>query len=149
VIQPRTFDRPARVRNPRTARAATHRRIVHKSRARYSNIVRVAMTLGFLLSLFMGYVMLTSMLTGLSYSVAKARHDREALQEETIRLDDRIATLRSDDRLSVVAAHLGMKEPQRFALVRLSQPQVADGRPHFAVLSSLAGFFMPAVARQR
>lgn len=149
MIQPRYFDRPVRVRNPRVARAATQRRIVHKSRARYSAIVRVSIAIGALLVLFMGYVVLTSTLTGLSYAVAKAHHQREALQEETIRLDDRIAALRSDARLSVLAARLGMKDPQRFAVVRMIAPQVAVSRPRVAVLSSLAGFFMPAVARQR
>jgi cell division protein FtsL len=148
VIQPSCFE-PSRVRNPRTARAATQRRIVHKSRARYSNIVRVSMGLAVLLALLMGYVLLTSTMTGLSYTVAKAKHEREALQEETMRLDDRIAALRSDERLSALAAKLGMKDPQRFALVRTGVPHVADSGQHFAVLSSLAGFFMPAVTRPR
>jgi cell division protein FtsL len=148
VIQPTYFE-PSRVRNPRTARAATQRRIVHKSRARYSNIVRVSMGLAVLLALLMGYVLLTSTMTGLSYTVAKAKHEREALQEETMRLDDRIAVLRSDERLSALAAKLGMKDPQRFALVRTGVPHVADSGRHFAVLSSLAGFFMPAVTRPR
>jgi len=94
--------------------------------------------------------MLTSNLTGLTYAVSKAQLSRETLQEDNQRLDDKIAALRSDDRLSVLAARLGMREPQRFALVKLGTPAIADARPHLAVLSSLAGFFMPAaVARQR
>jgi hypothetical protein len=149
VIQPRSFDRQARVRNPRVARAATQRRIVHKSRARYSNITRVSAAIGGLLFLFMMYVLLTSTLTGLSYAVAKAEHQRTAMQEETMRLDDRIAALRSDDRLSALAARLKMIEPERFAVIRLSRPQIALDRPRVAVLSSLAGFFIPAVVQQR
>jgi hypothetical protein len=149
VIQPRYLDRPVRVRNPRVARAATQRRIVRKSRARYSDIVRVSIAIGALLALFMGYVVLTSTMTGLSYAVAKAHHQREAMLEETLRLDDRIAALRSDERLSVLAARLGMKDPERFAVVRLVRPEVASARPRVAVLSSLAGFFVPAVVRQR
>ncbi|MEO6836694.1 MAG: hypothetical protein ABI231_12425 [Candidatus Tumulicola sp.] len=148
MIQPRYFDRPVRVRNPRVARAATQRRIVRKSRARYSSIVRVSVAIGCLLVLFMGYVVLTSTLTGLSYAVAKGQHQREAMLDETMRLDDRIAALRSDERLSVLASRLGMKDPERFAVVRLRRPQVPD-RPRVAVLSSLAGFFVPAVARPR
>ena len=147
MIQPQTFNRPVRVRNARAARGATHRRIVHKSRARYADIVRVGTAIGGLLALFMFYVVLTSMLTGMSYAVAKAHQQREALLEESMRLDDRIATLRSDDRLSSLAARLGMKDPQRFAVVRLDRPPAADSHPRVAVLSSLAGFFMPAGQR--
>jgi hypothetical protein len=97
----------------------------------------------------MSYVVLTSSLTGLSYAVSKARTQREALQEETMRLDDRIAALRSDDRLATLAARMGMRDPQRFAVVRIDPPRVARVRPRFPVLSSLAGFFMPAVTPQQ
>jgi hypothetical protein len=148
VIQPRHFDPSIRLKNPRVARAATERRLVRKSRERYASIVRVSFAIGGLLVLFMGYVVLTSSLTGMSYAVAKAHQQREALLEETLRLDDRIAALQSDERLSAMAGRLGMKDPQRIALVRLSRPQTAADRPRVAVLSSLAGFFMPAT-RQR
>jgi hypothetical protein len=96
----------------------------------------------------MGYVVLTSSLTGLSYALAKASAQREALQEETMRLDDRIASLRSDDRLAELAARMGMREPQRFAVVRIEPAHVAQTRPRFPVLSSLAGFFVPAITRE-
>ena len=141
---------PQRIPNPRSSRAATSSRIAKNERERYNGIVRVSIALGSLLALLLIYVMLTSNLTGLTYAVSNAQHKRAALQEDSMRLDDRIAALRSDDRLSAVAARLGMHEPQRFALVKLGTPAVADARPHLAVLSSLAGFFMPAaVARQR
>ena len=112
MVAPRLVERPPRLRNPRTVRAATQRRIVRKSRARYTGVGRVFTGLIGVLVLLMGYVVLTSSLTGLSYAVATARADREALQEETMRLDDRIAALRSDDRLAAIAARLGMREPQ-------------------------------------
>jgi hypothetical protein len=148
VIQPRYLEQPARARNPRSARAATQRRIVKKSRARYTTIVQVSLVVGALMTILMAYVVLTSSMTGLSYAVANAKHEREALQEESMRLDDRIAALRSDDRLSALAARLNMHEPQRYAVVHVPAPQVADDR-HLAVISSLAGFLMPAVARQQ
>jgi hypothetical protein len=139
-----------RIPNPRSSRAATTSRIARTSRERYTGIVRVTIGLGSLLALLLVYVMLTSNLTGLTYAVSNAQQKRAALEEESQRLDDKIAALRSDDRLSVVAAKLGMRDPQRFALVKLGTPAVADARPHLAVLSSLAGFLMPpAVARQR
>ena len=151
MLHSRHFDPPApRVRNQRTARAATHRRIVQKSRARYTTIGRVSLVLGVLLIVLMSYVVLTSCMTGLSYAVANAQAEREALQEDSVRLDDRIAALRSDDRLAALAARLGMREPQRFAVVRVpAAPAVAANPQRLAVISSLAGFFMPAVTRQQ
>jgi len=105
------------------------------------------MALCAVLALLMSYVVLTSSLTGLSYGVATARAQREALQEETMRLDDRIAALRSDDRLAALASHMGMREPQLFAVVRIEPPRIAAARPAFPMFSSLAGFFIPAVRR--
>lgn len=97
----------------------------------------------------MSYVVLTSNLTGLSYAVSRAQAKREALLEETMRLDDRIAALHSDERLSALAARLGMREPQRFAVIRTAAPAIARTRPRFPVLSSIAGFFAPAVTARR
>ncbi len=149
MLAPRFLERPARIPNPRTVRAATQRRIVRKSRARYTGLTRVLGALACVLALLMAYVLLTSSLTGLSYAVAKASAQREALQEETMRLDDRIAALRSDDRLAAIAARMGMHEPQSFAIVRVEAPRVARARTAFPILSSLAGFFVPAVPRQQ
>jgi hypothetical protein len=148
VVHPRPSHPAPRVPNPRTARAATHARVSNNARSRYRSLARIFTALGSLLALLLLYVMLTSNVTGLTYAVARGQHQREAMQEENVRLDDRIAALRSDDRLSAVAARLGMHEPQRFALVKLAAPAVADTHSQFAVLPSLAGFFMPAVARQ-
>ena len=116
------------------------------SRARYATLVRMLAVLLCILFLLMGYVVLTSSRTGLSYAVARAAAQREALQEETMRLDDRIAALRSDDRLAELAARLGMRQPQRFAVVREDEPRIARAGSHFRLLSSLAGFLVPAVA---
>jgi hypothetical protein len=138
-----------RIGKPRTVRAATQRRLVRKARARYTAVVRVFAALSCVLFLLMSYVLLTSSLTGLSYAVGKARAQREALQEETMRLDDRIAALRSDDRLAELAARMNMREPQRFAVVRIDPPRVARVSPRFPLLSSLAGFFIPAANRRQ
>ena len=148
MVQPR-FLPSARITNPRRVRAATQRRIVRKSRARTAIVRRVFGVLTGILVLLMGYVVLTASLTGLSYAVATERAQREALQEETMRLDDRIAALRSDDRLAVLAARMGMHEPQTVAVVRIEPPRVAHARPRLAVLSSLAGLFAPAISRRQ
>jgi len=142
------YERPPRIPNPRTARAATERRIVRKSRARYTGLGRVLAVLTCVLALLMGYVVLTANLTGLSYAVGKAKLEREALEESTIRLDDRIAALRSDDRLAALAARMGMREPQSLAIVRIAPPPVAQTHARFPVLSSIAGFFVPAIAHR-
>ena len=55
------------------------------SRARYATLVRMLAVLLCILFLLMGYVVLTSSRTGLSYAVARADAQREALQEETMR----------------------------------------------------------------
>jgi hypothetical protein len=149
MVEPRQIDQRKRISHPRTVRAATERRKGRKSRARYVGLTRMLVLLGGVMALLMGYVVLTSSLTGLSYAVATARTSREALQEETMRLDDRIAALRSDERLSQLAARLGMSDPQRFAVVTIEVPRVARVRSRFPVLSSLAGFFVPATAARQ
>ena|SRR5665213_974442 len=124
-----------RIRNARRARGATGDRIAHYSRARYAGIVQFSVVLVIASALLLGYVMLTSNLTGLAYAVNRADLQRAALQEETARLDDRLAILGSDQRLAQMAAKLGMKPPQQFAVVRLPVP--GDGGGHIALLSRL------------
>lgn len=148
MVHPRQVERTHRISNPRTARAATHRRIDKKSKLRYLNLARISGVLTVVLAFLMGYVVLTSSLTGLSYAVANAKHERAELQADTMRLDDKIAAMRSDDRLASLAARLGMSEPQHFALVALPSTQPSQER-HLAAFSSLAGLLVPAVARPR
>ncbi|MDQ2866544.1 MAG: hypothetical protein M3R51_09990 [Candidatus Eremiobacteraeota bacterium] len=146
MIQPQFFEERGRIRNFRSARTATKTRFVRNARARYVGILRVCFVLGALLVLLLGYVMLTSNMTSLTYSVAKAHHNRETLQEQGSRLEDRIAALRSADRLASIASKLGMRESQQFALVALSAPPIAHSRS-FPVLSSIAGWFGAGVPR--
>jgi hypothetical protein len=149
MVEARRVPAGSHIPKPRTVRAATQRRMVRTSRARYAHLTRVFGVLLCVLMTLMSYVVLTSSLTGVSYAVAKAGAQREALAEETMRLDDRIAALRSEDRLVTLAARLGMREPQRFAAIRIEAPQVARSHPRFPVFSSLAGFFAPALSRQQ
>lgn len=137
MAQPKYAETPARIRNPRSARTATQTRIVKNNRARYGGLLRVSAAIGSVLVALLAYVMLISNVTSLSYAVAKAQQQRTALQEETARLDDRLSTLESDDRLARVAAKLGMKDPQSFAVVQLEPPsRVASS--HFPVFDSIA-----------
>lgn len=141
MIQPRFLETPQkpRIANPRSARNASQTRKVRNHRARYTSLARVGAVLAVALVLLMGYVMLTSNMTSLTYAVAKAHHDREQLTEETARLDDRLIAMRSEERLAKVAAKLGMHEPAQFAVVKLSTPTLA--RHGFPVFASLAGWF--------
>ncbi len=130
-----------RIPNPRTARNATEKRIVKSHRARYASLVRVATVIALVLTGLMAYVMLTSNVTSLTYAVAKAHHERDALQRQTARLDDRIATARSDERLAVMARKLHMGDPQLFAAVHLPAQQISTS--HLAVIDSIASWFTP------
>jgi hypothetical protein len=59
-----------------------------------------------------------------------------------MRLDDKIAQLRSRDRLALVAARLGMREqPGAYAVVRLPRQAVAssDRGGRLAFLSAITG----------
>ena len=114
---------PPRIRNQRTARAAAQSRYVKTTRAAYGGLLKTGAVLCLALAALMGYVMLTSSMTSLSYAVGKAHHERDLLAQETTRLDDQIAAARSDERLAAMARKLGMKEPQTFALVRLAPVQ--------------------------
>src|SRR5262249_22155014 len=99
--------------------------------------------------LLMSYVMLTSNLTSLTYSVANARATREALREETARLDDKLAQAQSQENLAKMARKLGMHDPQTFAMVKLAAPTAVAEKPSGFLLSSLAGWFAQPNPRVR
>ncbi len=87
------------------------------------------------------YVTLTARLTSLNYAVARAERDRAALQSETARLDDRLAALKSDDRLARVAATLHMQDPAQFAMVSLPVQRMEPVRSRLAFFAGIAGLF--------
>ena len=125
--------RPHRIDNPRSAKSAAQRRVVRSVRGRYPGIAQVTFTLAIVAVMLLGYVMLTSNLTGLTYAVNRAHAQREALLEETARLDDKLEALSSDRRLASIAAKLGMKDPQRFVVI---SPPASSITPHLALLTS-------------
>ena len=134
--QPRSA--PQRVR---TAKQATQRRISRKERARYRSLVQFSACLAVALTLFMGYLALNAHLTSLNYKYVKAQRERAALQAQTALLDERLAVLRSDDRLSAIAAKLHMQDPQQFALIALPAPAAPQSHSHVAFLANLATLF--------
>ncbi len=140
MIQPHYVDeRSPRIRNPRQARGATDARRKHHHKTRYASITRFCVVLGIASVLLIGYVTMTSNLTGMTYAVAKADVQRLQLQGATARLDDRLSGLRWQERLATFAARLGMKDPQQFALIRIAPPAIDTS--HVALLSSFAALF--------
>jgi hypothetical protein len=125
----------------RTARQATQQRFSRKVRARYSALLQFCAVLAIVLCGVMLYVMLIARLTGLNYAVAKAEHQRTALEAETARLDDRLAALKSDDHLARVAARLHMQDPTQFAFVSLPAPSHPPSPSRLAFFAGLAGLF--------
>ncbi|HUA08115.1 MAG TPA: hypothetical protein VMA98_02505 [Candidatus Acidoferrales bacterium] len=131
---------PQRIGNPRSARTATQTRIVKNTRARYNGIVRV--TAGLLVSLaaLMLYVLLQSNATGLSYALDKAQARRDALLEQTARLDDKIAQASSEERLAAIASKLHMRDAQTFAVVRIEAPKLV-AKTKFPALDAIIAWF--------
>ncbi len=125
----REFHAPARIRNPRTARYATQRRIGATRRSRYETLLRVTFGVAAVLVVMLGYVLLTSNITALSYAVQRAHAQRTELELQDARLDDQIASLTSDDRLATVAARLGMVQPEEFLRISLEAPRPSGIHP--------------------
>ena len=140
LAQPLRQEQP-RISNPRTAKSATQRRVSRAARARYSGLMKFCGVLTIGLTLVMGYVTLTARLTSLNYAGARAQRERAELQSQTAQLDERLAALRSDDRLARVAAQLHMSDPQQFAIVTLPAQARPEDRSHLAFLTGLANLF--------
>ena len=130
---------PPRPGNLRSARVASHQRRNRAATMRAATLWRFFGLLTVVLTLLIGYVMLISNLTGLDYAVAHAERQRVALQDETARLDDRIALLRSQERLAAIAAEFGMKDAQQYAIVNVPPERKQSApRPRLAWLSTFS-----------
>jgi cell division protein FtsL len=88
----------------------------------------------------MSYVSLLSNATSLTYQLDKAHRSRDALQEQTARLDDRIAQASSEERLAAIAAKLQMHDAQTFAVVHVEQPIVV-ARSRFPMFDTILAWF--------
>ena len=115
MIQPR--ERPTRSPVPERPRKSARRRQARTRRQRYVTAVRVLGASAAVVALLMLYLALIANLTSLNYRIGRASEQRTALQEETMRLDDRIAHLESRERLAELAMKLGMQEPHIYAVV--------------------------------
>jgi hypothetical protein len=130
VIAPNALPQSPPERGPRPERGRAHVRARDASRRRarrtklrgYGMLARITLVFVVVLAPIMGYVLLMGNLTALNYSLAQASARKLELQEETMRLDDRIAALESRDRLADVAARLHMHDPHLYAVVDLPRP---------------------------
>ena len=106
-------------------------------RRRYAMFARVALFLSVPFVLVMAYVALTANLTSLGYKSARAGAERDALQAQIARLDERVSQLQSPERLAALAARLGMHDPHSYAVVRLPQEPQPNGARRVAILSTV------------
>lgn len=139
MIQPR--ERPTRSPIPDRPRKSAQRRHARTRRARYVTTIRVLGSLAIVLGLLMSYLALMANLTSLNYRIGRAAELRTALQEQTMRLDDRIAHLESRERLAELAMKMGMQEPHIYAVVSPSDVKPASqnhGPGGIALLGSVA-----------
>jgi hypothetical protein len=144
VIAPKEFPQPPGERStrPGRGRVAVRARDAARRRARrtrlrgYGMLARILLAVVVVLAPIMGYVLLMGNLTALNYSLAQANAQKLDLEEQTMRLDDRIAALESRARLAGVAARLHMHDPATYAVVALPRP-VATPPSGIAFLGSL------------
>jgi len=102
----------------RSGRGAASRRRVRTKRQRYEAMLRIVVVVGVVTLAVVTYLALLANVTGMTYELAKSARDKARLQDVSARLDDRIARLASRDRLAQLAAQIGMRDPQTFAVVQ-------------------------------
>jgi hypothetical protein len=122
---------------------ASHARDAARRRGRrtrlqgYALPARIATCVAVVLVPVMIYVLLMGNLTALNYSLAHATQQKIALQEETMRLDDRIAQLQSRERLAGLAARLHLHDPHVYAVVDVPGPAAVPPANGIAFLGAL------------
>jgi hypothetical protein len=119
------------------ARDAARRRSRRTRLQGYTMLGRIATIFAVVLVPVMIYVLLMGNLTALNYSLAHATQKKIELQEETMRLDDRIARLESRERLAELAVKLHLRDPHVYAVVDVPGPVVAPPPNGIAFLGAL------------
>ena len=129
---------PARRRGPaQTAREATKRRKAYHRKRSYRGVVRICLISTVIVTVVVGYLWLMTRAAALDNRLTKADTLQATLQEETITLQDRLASLESRDRLFSVANRLSMREPEAFFIVNAPGPvRVTEHAPILTALTS-------------
>jgi hypothetical protein len=129
----------------RSARNASAVRRARNRRLRYRAIGRVVTWLGALTALVLVYLALVANITRLHYEIGRAERYHTRLVQQSARNEDEIAQLVARERLEQIAARLGMREPQTFAMVLLPEPHRRAVQPPrgvaalFPVMQSIMG----------
>jgi hypothetical protein len=118
------------------ARDAARRRGQRTRLHGYGMLARIAAVFAVVLVPVMIYVLLMGNLTALNYSLAHATQHKIELQEETMRLDDRIAQLQSRERLADLAVRMHLHDPRVYAVVDVPGPVVAPPSNGIAFLGA-------------
>ena len=126
--QPRAYE---------NAREAARKRGRRTKMQGYSMLARIMTIFAVVLVPVMIYVLLMGNLTALNYSLAHATQQKLDLQEETMRLDDRIAQLQSRERLAALAQQLHFHDPHVYAVVDVPRPVTAAPADGIAFLGAL------------
>ncbi|MDQ2857501.1 MAG: hypothetical protein M3R53_02465 [Candidatus Eremiobacteraeota bacterium] len=114
----------------RSGRTAAVRRRGRTKRKPYRGFVRMFATAAALTLCVAVYLALMANGTRLNYELTKSSAERTRLRDQTARLDDRIARLDSREHLGMLAAKLGMHEPETLSeivLPRARQAPVSSG----------------------
>jgi hypothetical protein len=121
----------------RAGRGAVTRRRARTRRERYSAAVQIVTTLALLTLCVVVYLGLMANVTRMSYQMTRDAQTRARLIEETTRLDERLETLESRERLARIAKDLGMKESAALSVARLPEPVApAHGGAFLAALTA-------------
>jgi hypothetical protein len=121
IAQPKVAAPPRHVER---VRRATKRR-VRRTRARSHRPVVAVLTLALLAFVpLLAYVKLTSDLTSMNYALASTERERTLLLDDSQRLEDTIARLKSPERLAQLATQLKMHDPHVYAIVQLPVPKI-------------------------
>jgi len=122
---------PAPASRPRTGtragRSAVERRRVRGRRRRYARFVRTLAAVGIVTLGVCLYLALLANVTRMNYDLMKVEATKARLVADSGRLDDRIASLESRERLANLALRLGMREPQTF--IAIAAPSAAPPSP--------------------
>ena len=115
-------DSPRPRTGSRAGRGAVTRRRAHSRRARYAAVVRIVATLAVVTLCVFVYLALMANVTRMSYELTRNAQTRAQLLDETTRLDERLQTLESRERLARIAKDLGMTESAKLTVARLPEP---------------------------
>ncbi|BDE07937.1 hypothetical protein WPS_32130 [Vulcanimicrobium alpinum] len=136
IAQPKHVEPPRHVER---VRAATKRRVRRSKRRVHRPLFAVlALAVAALLPL-LGYVTLTASITSQSYAVSRAQRERAALAEESQRLENTIARLKSPERLAQLAVQLKMHDPRVYAVVPVPLPHARPQPSGLALFSWISG----------